>query len=258
MLKKLEDKLRDLKKVAIAFSGGIDSTFLLYVANSVLGKDNVLAIIANGSMIPKLEYEDATKYLKKNQFNYKEILYNPLDIIEFKENRIDRCYYCKKNLMTKIKMIGKKNGFDILLDGKNADDLKGYRPGSKAVEEIGILSPLADLNFDKASIRNYSKSLKIKGWDKPSNSCLATRFPYNTILTDEGLKKIDISEEIIKQLGIKNVRVRAHYDIARIEVENKDFQKILSNCKIIEEIKKVGFNYITLDLSGLRSGSFDV
>lgn len=257
MLEKLENRLKKLEKVAIAYSGGIDSTFLLYVANKILPRENVIAIIANGDMLARKDYQEAILFLKENNFNYIEISYNPLNIIEFKENHKDRCYHCKKNLMTQIKMISNKNGFYNVLDGKNADDLKVYRPGNKATEELGIVSPLAELGIDKETIRKQAKGLGIKNWNKPSNSCLATRFPYNTNLSKESLRKVELSEEIIKSLGIENVRMRIHNDIARIEVEKQNFEKILKNEDAIEQIKKIGFNFVTLDLMGLKSGSFD-
>lgn len=257
MLEKLENKLRELKKVAIAYSGGIDSSFLLYIANKVLPKENVLAIIANGCMVPRNDYNEAVEWLKENKFNYIEVGYKPLDIPEFKENHKDRCYYCKKNLMNTIKNMANSKGFINVLDGKNADDLKVYRPGNKATEELGIFSPLAQIRIDKQMIRKMAKEVGIKTWDKPSNSCLATRFPYNTCLTEEGLRKVEISEEIIKELGIEKVRVRTHDDIARIEVEKKDFDTIIKNKKAIDKIKAQGFKFVTLDLLGLKSGSFD-
>ena len=257
MLNKLEERLRKLGKVAVSFSGGIDSSFLLYVANKVLGSKNVLAIIANGVMVPRKDYKEAIEFLKENNFKYKEIEFKPLEIKEFKENSKERCYFCKKNLMTKIKEEAIKNGFENVLDGKNQDDLKVYRPGNKVQEELGIISPLAETGFSKKEIRNESKKLGLKIWNKPSNSCLATRFPYNTILNKESLRKVDISEELLKELGIKKSRVRVHGDIARIEVEKEDFKIILKNLDIVEKIKEIGFKYITLDLEGLKSGSFD-
>ena len=257
MLEELNNRLKELKKVAISFSGGIDSSFLLFVANNVLKKENVLAIIAKGVMVPRKDYEEAISFLKENKFNFIEILYNPLEVKEFKENLKDRCYYCKKSLMSQIKTVAKDNNFNILLDGKNADDLKVYRPGNKVADELEIISPLAELGFSKQNIRDEAKKLGIKIWDKPSNSCLATRVPYNTILTKELLRKIDLSEEIIKNIGIKNLRVRVHNEIARIEVSKEDFKIIFENENIIEKIKNIGFRYVTLDLSGLQSGSFD-
>lgn len=136
MLKKLEKRLKELERVAIAYSGGIDSSFLLYVANQALPKENVIAIIANGNMLTRKDYVEAIKFLKENKFNYKELEYNPLSIIEFRENHKDRCYHCKKNLMAKIKNLSITNGFNNVLDGKNADDLKVYRPGNKRSRRI--------------------------------------------------------------------------------------------------------------------------
>ena len=259
----LEDYLKTLKKVAIAYSGGIDSSYLLFIANKVLPKKQVLAVIANGIMVPRKDYGEAIAFLKENHFQYIEVPYNPLEIIEFRENHKDRCYYCKKVLMTTLKKVANENGYEYLLDGKNADDLTVYRPGNKATEEVGVISPLAKFEISKEEIRQYSKNLGISFWNKPSNSCLATRFPYNTHLTEKGLKKVEQSEEVIKDLGIKKVRVRVHDSIARIEVNPEDFEIILNNIKhehnknIIEKIKDLGFSYVTLDLLGLKSGSFD-
>lgn len=257
MIKGLEDRLKKLEKVAIAYSGGIDSSFLLYVANKVLPRENVLAIIAKGAMVPESDYKEAINFLIENDFKYKVIEYNPLDILEFRENHKDRCYYCKKNLMQRIKSEANRNDFENVLDGKNSNDLKVYRPGNKATEELEIISPLAELDIDKSAIREEARNLGIKFWNKPSNSCLATRFPYNTVLTEEDLSKVDKSEGLIKSLGIQRVRVRIHGNIARIEVEKKDFGKILENEKIVNNIKKLGFDYVTLDLDGIKSGSFD-
>ncbi len=258
MLEDLKEELKKLEKVAICFSGGIDSSFLLFVANKVLPRENVLAIIANGEMVPRKDYDEAIEFLKENDFKFKEIIYKPLEIPEFRENRKDRCYYCKKKLMSEIRKEANKNDFENLLDGKNADDLKVYRPGNKAAEELGIISPLAKLNFYKKDIRKYSKELGIKFWDKPSNSCLATRFLYDTTLTKENLKMVESSEEVIKELGIKKVRVREHNEIAKIEVEKENFEIILKHKGfIVEKLKEIGFKYITLDLEGIKSGNFD-
>lgn len=258
MIEKLEQKLKELNKVAIAYSGGIDSSFLLYTANKVLGKENVLAIIANGQMIPRKEYNDAIEFLKENEFTYREILVDCLEVTEFKENHKDRCYYCKKNIMIKIKQVAKENGFNIVCDGKNIDDTKVYRPGNKATEELEIISPLEESKFGKEEIRKYSKEFGLKFWNKPSNSCLATRFPYNTVLTNENLKKVELSEELLKDLGIPKVRARVHGNILRIEVSKEYFNKILENESIINKLKKLGFDFITLDLEGIKPGVFDL
>lgn len=257
MLSKLQDRLKELNKVAVSFSGGIDSSFLLYVAKITLPKENVLAIIANGNMVPRKDYNEALEFLKENDIKYKEIEYKPLEIKEFKENRKERCYFCKKKLMSSIKEEANKNGFINVLDGKNKDDLKVYRPGNKATEELKIISPLAEIGFSKEDIRKNARKLNLKIWNKPSNSCLATRFPYNTILTEEGLKKVEQSEELLKALGIPKIRVRVHQEVARIEVEKEYFNIIMQNLDMVNKIKNLGFKYVTLDLEGLTSGSFD-
>ncbi len=203
------------------------------------------------------DYKEAIDFLIQNDVKYIEMSYNPLEIVQFKENRKDRCYYCKKSLMTNIINIARENEFRNILDGKNTDDLKTYRPGNKALEELEILSILAELGFSKSDIRNCSKKLGIEFWNKPSNSCLATRFPYNTILTKQDLQKVEKSEEIIKKLGIQRVRIRAHGNLARIEIEKEDFMKILENKTIMLQMKKLGFSFVTLDLEGIKNGSFD-
>ena len=257
VFERLEKRLKELGKIAVAFSGGIDSSFLLFSANEVLGKENVLAIIGNGQMIPRKDYKEAIEFLKENDFEFREIPVDCLEVLEFRENHKDRCYYCKRSIMTRIKQVAKENEFDIVCDGKNVDNTKGYRPGQKATKELGIVSPLEECGFTKKDIRENAKSLGITFWDKPSNSCLATRFPYNTELTNESLKRVELAEELIKEFGIPNTRVRSHGDIARIEVQKEYFDRILGNDKLVNDIKKLGFEYVTLDLEGMKSGRFD-
>ena len=257
MLDKLENILKELQKVAICYSGGIDSSFLLFVANKVLPKENVLAIIVNGQMVSRDDYNNAMEFAKENDFNILETPYNAFEVKDFKENHKNRCYSCKKNLMKNIINAANDNGFKHVLDGKNIDDTKVYRPGNIATKELGIISPLEEVGFTKEDIRKYSKEFGIKFWNKPSNSCLATRFPYDTILEPDDLKKVELAEKEIKKLDIERVRVRVHGDIARIEVESKDFTKILEHNDTINEIKDLGFKFVTLDLFGIKSGAFD-
>lgn len=257
MLENLEKELKNLQKIAIAYSGGIDSAFLVFVANKVLGKENVLAIIADGQMLPRKDYKEAIEFLEQNSFNYKTIPYDCLTIPEFRENHKDRCYHCKKNIMTCIKNVATENGFNIVCDGKNKDDSKEFRPGTKATLELGIVSPLEKANITKAEIRKEARDLGIPFWDKPSNSCLATRFPYNTLINSDDLKRVELAEEIIKSLGIPTTRVRVHGNIARIEAHKQYFDLILKHTEIINKIKDLGFKYVTLDLEGLKTGCFD-
>ena len=257
MLEELEKRLRELERVAICYSGGIDSAFLLMTANKILKRENVLAIIANSEIMPRKEYKQAIDFLVENEFNYIEMSYSPLEILEIKHNRKDRCYYCKKELMSRAIEFAKEKGFEYVLDGSNSDDMRKYRPGIKAKEELNIISPLEEAGFTKELIRKEAKKIGIEFWDKPANSCLATRFLYDTRLTAESLERVEHAEEIIKGLEVKDVRVRVHGDLARIEVKKENFQEILKNLEKIKKIKELGFKYITLDISGLRSGSFD-
>ncbi len=257
MLQKLKERLKELNKVAVAYSGGIDSSFLLYIANQTLPKENVLAIIVNGQMVARQDYKEAIEFLKENEFNYIEIPYDALELKEFRNNDKNRCYYCKKSIMTKIKEVAKSNGFENVLDGNNFDDIKVFRPGNKAAKELQIISPLEEIGFTKQDIRKYSKECGIKFWNKPSNSCLATRFPYDTILTNESLNKVEEAEKIIKNLNIPKVRVRIYNDTARIDIDRQYFEVILNNETAIEKVKNLGFKFVTLNLFGLKSGNFD-
>lgn len=231
MLESLEKELKNLKKVAIAYSGGIDSAFLVFVANKILGKNNVLAIIVNGQMVPHQDYKEAIEFLEENHFNYKTIKYDCLTVPEFRENHKDRCYHCKKSIMSYIKEVANKNGFQVVCDGQNKDDAKEFRPGAKATQELEIVSPLEKSNITKVQIRQEARKLGISFWDKPSNSCLATRFPYNTEISNNDLKKVELAEQMIKSLNIPTARVRIHGDIARIEVNNKYFNQIITNTR---------------------------
>lgn len=253
---KLINHLKKLNRVAICYSGGIDSAYLLTLANNVLDRKNVLALIAKGIMTAKNDYLEAINYLKNNNYDYKEIEYNPLELENFRENKIDRCYYCKKTLLSLLINKAHELNFYNILDGSNFDDLNKYRPGLKALKELNIISPLAICELTKKEIRENSKKLEIPFYNKPSNSCLATRFPYNTKLNKELLNKVDEVEELIKKYDINKVRARIHNDLLRIEVDKKDFNLIINNNELLDKLKQY-FNYITIDLEGYSSGKFD-
>ncbi len=254
-IERLKEILKDYKKVAIAYSGGCDSHFLYEISKETLGNENVLAIMCEGEMMSTKDIEDAKAQLAGG---YYSIL--PIDVFHvqaFKENWKDRCYHCKKEVMGRVIAEAKKHQIEYVLDGKNSDDEGVYRPGIKACLELGILSPLAEAKLTKSEIRRYSKDLNIVTHDKPSNACLASRFPYNTILTSEKLKMVNDAEALLEKRGIKNNRVRVHDTIARIEVEPKDFEVLIHDQKMIEDMKDLGFQFITLDLKGITSGSYD-
>ena len=256
-LEKLTNDILKMKKVAIAFSGGLDSSFLSKISFDTL-KDNALAITATSRLYPKWEQEESKKIAKK--IGIKQIFFEfHLDEIkEFKKNIKNRCYYCKKELFEKIKTIAKNNKIENVLDGSNADDKYDYRPGIKALTELNIISPLMNVGLKKGEIRELSKKMGLETWDKPSFACLASRFPYGTEITLDRLEIVEKSENLLKRLGFKQFRVRYYKEIAKIEVLKEDFKKIIENSEMINtEFKKNGFKYITLDIQGYRSGSLN-
>lgn len=254
-IKQLEDILKGYQKVAIAYSGGCDSHFLLSMALRVLGKNNVLAIICHGVMMSKEDWLSAHQLLK--DVHYKEIEVDVLSIKEFRENDKKRCYFCKKKIMSKVIETAKLQGFQYVLDGQNADDQKVYRPGIQACQELGILSPLSMCQMTKQEIRNYSQDLQLPTFDKPANACLASRFDYDTLLIEDKLNQVDQAEKLLHEIGIKHVRVRVQDQLARIEMEPSQYEVILKHHNIIQKIKNLGFRYVTLDLEGIKSGGFD-
>ncbi len=258
--KQLKKNIKKYGKLVIAYSGGVDSTFLLKMAIEVLGKNNVVAVIAKSPTYPESEMVSAVNTARLLGAKYKIIKTNELDNKKFVVNPRDRCYYCKKELFQKLKKIGEQYNITQIAEGSNYDDLKDYRPGRKAVIEFGIKSPLLEAKLRKQEIRALSKQTGLPTWDKPSYACLASRIPYNTIITEEKLKRIDCAENILKKTGFYQVRVREHNDLARIEVEPKEIYKLINpniKRKIINSFLKLGYLYITLDLEGYKTGSMN-
>lgn len=256
--KQLIAELSALKRVIVAFSGGVDSTFLLKMAKDTLGKENVIAIIAESSTYPEKEKEEAINFCLQENINYILIKSDEMEDVRFTKNDANRCYYCKISLYKEIRKIAAQKHIEHIIEGTNYDDLSDYRPGRKAIIEMGIKSPLLNAKLTKKEIRTLSKELGLKTYSKPAKACLASRVPYGTKITPEILKKIEMAENYIETFGVSQVRVRTHQNIARIEVLPEDFNKILSNRdKIANEIKQIGFNYVTLDLFGYRTGSLN-
>lgn len=254
-LEQLKSILKQYQKIAIAYSGGCDSNFLLKVASLVLGKENVYAIICKGAMVSNEDFEDALNQLQGHYYKVVEV--DPLSVKEFANNHPRRCYFCKKMIMSKVIEEANASGFDIVCDGQNQDDLGVYRPGIQACQELHIVSPLSMCQMTKKEIREYSKMLSIETYNKPSNACLATRFDYGVKLTQEELLKVEKAEKLFHDLGIFHVRVRKQGQLARIEVERSEFNKVIENTALISQIKALGFKFVTLDLEGIRSGGYD-
>jgi len=256
---RLKSLLGEMGKVLMAFSGGVDSSFLLKVAVDVLG-DNVLAVIASSETYPEKERDEAVKLAGKLNVRYKIIQTKELDNPDFANNPPERCYFCKMELFSKLRDIAESENIPYVLDGSNYEDISDFRPGAKAAEELGIRSPLKEVGLVKNEIRQLSKNFDLPTWDKPAMACLSSRFPYFTEIEPESLKQVALAEEYLRELGFNQVRVRHHGQIARIEIDSKEFQRIIDEDvrkKIIKNFKKFGFIYISLDLAGFRSGSMN-
>ncbi len=256
---KLKNILQEMGSVLVAFSGGVDSTFLLKTAHEVLGK-NVLAVIASSETYPQREREEALRLAQKFHIRYKVIETKELESSDFANNSPQRCYFCKKELFSKLKDIAEAEGIPYILDGSNYEDTADFRPGTKAAEELGIRSPLKEVHLGKSEIRQLSKESSLPTWNKPSLACLSSRFPYYTKIDTKNLKQVAQSEECLRKLGFTQVRVRHHGQIARIEIEPPEFPKITEKKvreAVIKNFKKFGYIYIALDLAGFRSGSMN-
>ena len=256
-LDRLKSILADMGKVLVAFSGGVDSSFLLKVARDVLG-ENIFAVIASSETYPEREREEAARLAKKLNVRFQVIQTKELENPDFFHNPPERCYFCKTELFTNLKKIADAQGIPYILDGSNYEDNSDFRPGVKAASEFGVRSPLKEVGLVKNEIRQLSRHLDLPTWNKPSMACLSSRFPYYTEIEPESLKQGARAEEFLKKLGFTQVRVRHHGQIARVEVEPSEFQKIIdekTRKEIIKYFKKLGYIYITLDLAGFRSGS---
>ena len=257
--RQLKERLSSLGRVAVAFSGGVDSAFLLRTAHDVLG-ENCVAITAVSRFFPERETEEAKAFCKDEGIKQILVSVDPLSVEGIAKNPRNRCYLCKKEIFGRMLRITEEEGFSCLAEGSNMDDLGDYRPGLKAVEELGVKSPLKECGLYKADIRTLSRELGLPTWEKPSFACLASRFVYGESLSPERLSMVEQAENLLLELGFSQFRVRVHGNLARIEVLPDDIRRFMQEElreRISSALKELGFSYVALDLEGYRSGSMN-
>lgn len=255
----LKEYLSGLQSVAVAFSGGVDSTFLLKAASEALG-EKVIAVTASSSSFPERELKEARTFCEQNGITHIVCRSEELDIEGFRQNPVNRCYLCKHELFEKIWEIAREKGIHAVAEGSNLDDNGDYRPGLIAVKELGVKSPLREVGLNKEEIRLLSKELGLPTWNKQSFACLSSRFVYGETISEEKMGMVDKAEQLLLDMGFHQIRVRIHDKLARIEVRPEDIEELVkeeNRGKIYQVLKELGFAYVTLDLGGYRTGSMN-
>ena len=257
----LRQIIASLDSVAVAYSGGTDSSYLLAVCMDVLGPDRVLALTADSPLTPRAEMEDARRLASELGARHQVLPSDELSIPTIVANPPDRCYHCKFTRFEALQNVARSEGLANLVHGENADDVQDYRPGSRAAKELGVRAPLREAGLTKSEVRGASRERGLPTWDRPANACLASRFPYGTRLTVEGLARVESAEDILRHIwGLRQLRVRDHFPVARLEVPADEIPRLVmakNRDAAIKALRRLGYRYVTLDLAGYRMGSLN-